>query len=72
MSQCVTSRTNCIVFHGKIAGSQVYGHNEFLLCFPWTEFGSCTCTWEIVTPFPMHPGIEKRGVGPPHDGIWSG
>ena len=71
MSRCA-SRTNCIVFHGKTAGSQIYGHNEFLLCFPWTEFGSNTCTGEMVTPFQKHLGIERRGVGPSHGRIWSG
>ena len=25
---------------------------------------------EMVTPFPSHPGIEKRGVEPSHGGIW--
>ena len=61
MSQCA-SRANCIVFHGKTAGLQVYGHNEFLLYLFWTEFGSCTCTGEVVKAFSMHPGIERRGL----------
>ena len=30
MSQCA-SETDCIIFHGKTAGSQVYGHNELIL-----------------------------------------
>ena len=68
MSQC-TSRTNCIVFHGKTAGSQVYGHNEFLLYFSWAEFGSCTCTGEMAKSFPRCPGIERREVRPSCGGI---
>ena len=61
MSRGVTSRTNCIVFHGKTAGSQVCGHNECLLYLSWTTFGSCTCTGEMGEPFPACPGIERRG-----------
>ena len=33
LSQCVTTRTDCIVFHGKTAGSQVCGHNELYSTF---------------------------------------
>ena len=36
------SRTDCIVFHGKTAGSQAYGHNELILYFSWAKFGSYT------------------------------
>ena len=73
MSQCA-SRTDCIVFHGKTAGSQVYGHNELLyfttlLYFSWAKFGSYTRTREMVTPFPMHPGNERRVARPPHGRI---
>ena len=41
MSQCA-SRTDCIIFHGKTAGSQVYGHNELILYFLWAKFGGYT------------------------------
>ena len=36
------SGTECIVFHRKIAGSQVYGHKELILYFLWAKFGSYT------------------------------
>ena len=52
---------NCIVFHGKTAGSQVCGHNECLLYLSWTTFGSCTCTGEMGEPFLVCPEIERRG-----------
>ena len=60
MPRCA-SRTNCIVFLGKTAGSQGYGCNELLLYFWWAKFGSYTCTGEMAKPFPMCPGIERRG-----------
>ena len=46
---------------GKSAGSQVCGHNECLLYLSWTTFDSCTCTGEMGEPFPVCPGIERRG-----------
>ena len=45
----------------KTAGSQVYGCSELLLYFLWAKFDSCTFTREMAKPFPMHPGIERRG-----------
>ena len=56
-------------FSWKTAGLQVYGCNELLLYFLWAKFSSCTCTGEIAKPFPMHPGIERRGVRPSCSGI---
>ena len=36
-----------------------------------TTFGSCTCTGEMGEPFPVYPGIERRGR-PSHSGMGSG
>ena len=37
------------------------GHNGYLLYLSLATFGSCTGTGEMGEPFPVCPGIERRG-----------
>ena len=62
MSQGVASGTNCTVFHGKTAGSQVCGHNECLLYLLHGLHLAAVHAQRIMgEPFPACPGIERRG-----------
>ena len=60
VSMCIL--TNCIVFHGKTAGSQVYDHNECNSPFSGLNLAAVHAKGKWPQPFPMHPGIERKRV----------
>ena len=68
MSQCA-SKTDCIVFHEKTAGSWACGQNEFYSTFCGLNLAAVHAQGKWPQPFPMCPGIERKEVRLSHDGI---
>ena len=54
------SGTDCIIFHRKIAGSQVYGHKELKLYLCGLNLAAIHEQGGMAAPFLMHPGSERR------------